>query len=401
MNDAPRPLAGLKVLDFGHTVMGPCAGLLLADLGADVIKVEPVDGDTTRRMPGFASGFFATFSRNKRSLAVDLKRPEGQAVVHRLAAGADVVIENFGPGTFERLGCGYERLNALNPRLIYLALKGYLAGPYEHRGALDEIVQMQSGLAYMTGPPGQPLRAGAPIIDILGAVFGVVGVLAALRERDRTGKGQRVGSALFESAAFLMSPWIAGSAAIKEPMPPMPARKGAWGIYDNFTTADGVAVFIGVTSDGHWTRFCQQFDLAHLGDHPALQSNADRAHARDWLLPQVRDVIGALPVAQVLERAEAAGLPFARVNRPDEILEESQLQAHGGLIETVLSALGGEGVRTLLPGLPLEFGPERNRTELRAQPPRIGEHTIETLGEAGFAAEEIKTLLADKVIKAA
>src|SRR5690349_13120716 len=195
---APRPLSGLKVLDFGHTIMGPCAGLLLADLGADVIKVEPKEGDATRRLPGFAAGFFATYNRNKRSIALDLKRPEGQAAVHRLVAGVDVVLENFAPGTMERLGCGWAELEKSNPRLIYLALKGYLAGPYEQRGALDEVVQMQTGLAYMTGPPGRPLRMGAPIIDILGAVFGIVAVLAALRERDRTGRGQRVGSALFE-----------------------------------------------------------------------------------------------------------------------------------------------------------------------------------------------------------
>ena len=247
------PLAGLKVLEFSHTVMGPTAGLVFADLGADVVKVEPAPrGDHTRGLGGFAAGFFAAFNRNKRSLALDLKRPEGQAAMHRLAATADVVIENYGPGTMERLGCGYEALAKVNPRLVYLALKGYLAGPYEHRPALDEVVQFQVGLAYMTGPPGQPLRAGASIVDILGAVFGVVAVQAALRERETTGKGQRVSSALFESAAFLMASHMAGMAVTGLPAQPMPARRGAWAIYEVFTVADG-ELFIGVTSDQQWT----------------------------------------------------------------------------------------------------------------------------------------------------
>src|SRR5579862_9562137 len=199
MADRPlaTPLVGLKVLEFSHTVMGPTAGLVFAELGADVIKVEPAPkGDHTRGLGGFGAGFFAAFNRNKRSLAIDLKRPEGQAVIHRLVANADIVLENYGPGTMERLGCGYDTLAALNPRLVYLALKGYLAGPYEHRPALDEVVQFQTGLAFMTGPPGQPLRAGASIIDVLGAAFGVIAAQAALRERDVTGRGQRVSSAL-------------------------------------------------------------------------------------------------------------------------------------------------------------------------------------------------------------
>ena len=259
MTTSSKPLAGLKVLDFGHTIMGPCAGVVFADLGADVVKIEPVDGDPTRRLPGFAAGFFATYNRNKRSIAIDLKRPEGQAIVHRLVRDADVVLENFGPGTIERLKCSWEDLRQINPRLVYLSMKGFLKGPYENRGALDEVVQMQSGLAYMTGPPGRPLRAGAPVIDILGGVFGVVAALAALRERDATGIGQKVASSLFESATFMLGALVVGSAVTGGPMPPMPARKNAWGVYDVFTASDGGQVFIGCTSDGHWQRFCETF----------------------------------------------------------------------------------------------------------------------------------------------
>lgn len=397
---APAPLAGLKVLDFGHTIMGPCAGLLLADLGAEVTKVEPIEGDSTRRLPGFAAGFFATFNRNKHSIAVDLKRKEGQAVVRRLAEKADVLLENFGPGTIERLGCGWDDLKDANPRLIYLALKGYLHGPYENRGALDEVVQMQSGLAYMTGPPGRPLRAGAPIIDILGGVFGVVAVLAALRERDRTGKGQRVGSALYETAAFLMAPFAVGSAVTGEPMPPMPARKGAWGIYDVFTGSDGKMIFLGVTSDQHWQRFCEGFDLPHLFGDQRLKTNPMRTDQRDWMLPQLQALMANLTSAEIARRAEAAKLPWAKVGHPSDLMSDPQLLA-GGLIETAKSVLGGGGPTVAVPGLPLEFGDAKSRTALKTQPPRVGEDARTVLQEAGFAQAEIEALLKDGVVKEA
>ncbi|QQS14485.1 MAG: CoA transferase [Rhodospirillales bacterium] len=395
------PLAGLRVLDFGHTIMGPCAGVLFADLGADVVKIEPVDGDPTRRLPGFAGGFFATFNRNKRSVAVDLKKPEGVAVVHRLAAGADIVLENYGHGTIERLGCGWEDLEKVNPRLIYLALKGYLKGPYERRGALDEVVQMQSGLAYMTGPPGQPLRAGASIIDILGAVFGVVAAMAALRERDRTGRGQRVGGALFETAAFLMGSHIAGGAVTGQPMPPFPARKGAWGVYDVFTGADGTQVFVGLTSDGHWARFCATFGLDDLGADPRLRTNALRTTERAWLIPRLREVLGARSAADIVAGCAAADVPYARIGQPADLLDDAQLQVPGGLLATALSALGGGGGAVVgVPGLPVEFGDGRARAALTRQPPRIGEHGREILAEAGYTPAEIDALAAAGVLAA-
>jgi crotonobetainyl-CoA:carnitine CoA-transferase CaiB-like acyl-CoA transferase len=390
MTDA-APLAGLRVLDFGHTIMGPCAGMILADLGADVVKVEPPEGDATRRLPGFGAGFFATFNRNKRSLALDLKRAEGQAALHRLAARADILLENFGPGTMERLGCGYDTLAAINPCLIYLALKGYLAGPYEGRGALDEVVQMQSGLAVMTGPPGRPLRAGASVIDILGAVFGVTGALAALRERERTGRGQRVGSALFESAAFLVGSHIAGSVLTGGPMPPMPARRGTWGIYDVFDSADGVQVFVGVTSDAHWRRFTAAFDLPDLAADARLAGNAGRAAERKWLIPRLADLLRAFPAADIIARCTAADLPHARVGHPLDLLDDPHLLA-AGLLPTVLSPLGAPGEAVGLPALPLEFGAGRARHALLRQPPAIGADTDAVLREAGFAEGEIAAL---------
>ena len=396
------PLSGLKVLELSHTVMGPTAGLILADLGADVVKVEPAPkGDHTRELGGFAAGFFPAFNRNKRSLALDLKSPEGQAALRRLVATTDIVLENYGPGTMERLGSGYDTLREANPRLIYLALKGYLAGPYEHRPALDEVVQFQTGLAYMTGPPGRPLRAGASIIDILGAVFGVVAAQAALRERDQTGKGQRVSSALFESAAFLMSTHMAGIAITGAAMPPMPARKGAWAIYEVFETAGGGQLFIGVTSDQQWSRFVEEFGLQALAADPRLATNVMRNTERAWLIPALKAVIAKLPRAEVERRCEAANVSWAPVAEPKDLFEDAHLLATGGLLDVILSREGGDtGTRTRLPALPIEFGLERHRPGIRRQPPRIGEHNCEVLAEAGFTPVEIAGMAARKVIVA-
>jgi crotonobetainyl-CoA:carnitine CoA-transferase CaiB-like acyl-CoA transferase len=392
MTTSPKPLAGLKVLDFGHTIMGPCAGVLFADLGADVVKIEPVDGDPTRRLPGFAAGFFATYNRNKRSIAVDLKRPEGQAVVHRLVKDTDVVLENFGPGTIERLKCSWEDLRPINPRLVYLSMKGFLKGPYENRGALDEVVQMQSGLAYMTGPPGRPLRAGAPVIDILGGVFGVVATLSALRERDRTGRGQKVASSLFESATFMLGAVMVGSAVTGGPLPPMPARKNAWGVYDVFTAKDGGQAFIGCTSDNHWQRFCDEFEFQEWLTDERLSNNAKRCDAREWMLPKLEERLKLLSLEDILERCDAAKVPYARVGRPDELSSDPHLLANGGLIDTAVSGMGG-GPLVGIPALPVEFGDGRDRLGLERQPPRIGEHTHEILQDAEFSAADIAELI--------
>src|SRR5882762_1581823 len=322
------PLAGLRVLEFSHTIMGPCSGLVLADLGADVVKVEPAPaGDHTRRLPGFAAGFFSGFNRNKRSIALNLKLPEGQATALRLAARADIVLENYGPGTMERLGCGYDALERVNPRLLYLALKGFLAGPYEHRPALDEVVQFQTGLAFMTGPPGEPLRAGASVIDIMGAVFGVVAAQAALREREITGKGQRVSSALFESAAFLMGTHMGGLAATGLPAMPMPARRGAWAIYEVFAAADGGQLFIGVTSDQQWARFTEAFGLRDFAADPRLTTNAMRGQERAWLIPALKEVFAQLPQQEVMRRCERANISWAPVGQPSDLFSDAHLLA--------------------------------------------------------------------------
>jgi crotonobetainyl-CoA:carnitine CoA-transferase CaiB-like acyl-CoA transferase len=401
MTDAKLPLSGVRVLELSHTVMGPTAGLVLADLGADVIKVEPAPkGDHTRGLGGFAAGFFSAFNRNKRGIAIDLKNPEGQAAFHRLAGTADIVLENYGPGTMERLGCGWDVLQTVNPRLIYLALKGYLPGPYAHRPALDEVVQYHVGLAYMTGPPGRPLRAGASIIDILGAVFGVIAVQAALRERDQTGKGQRVSSALFESAAFLMASHMSGIVATGAEMPPMPARRGAWAIYEVFPCTDG-ELFIGVTSDQQWARFVEEFGLQELAADPRLATNVMRVAERAWLIPKLKEVMAPLPKGQVAERLERAQCSWAPVGKPSDLFEDAHLMATGGLIETFISRTGGtDGKAARLPGMPFELG-EGRRPKLRRHAPRMGEHNGEVLAEAGYSAAEIAKMAEAGIIVAA
>ncbi len=393
---ASLPLAGLRILEFTQNIMGPSAGLVLADLGADVVKIEPApDGDATRRLSGFAAGFFGYFNRNKRSLALDLKQEAGLALVRRLAAGADVLVENYAPGTMDRLGCGWDALSRLNPRLVYCALKGFLSGPYEHRPALDEVVQFMGGLAYMTGPKGQPLRAGTSVVDIMGGAFAVIAILAALRRRDETGRGELVKSALFESTVFMMGQHMAGEALTGQEVPPMPVRRGGWGIYQTFKTADDDQVFVGVTSDRHWARFCEVFARPDLFADPRLVTNEQRVEARPWMLPIIAGLMGRFTKAEIMARCEQASIPYAPVARTADLFDDPHLEASRGLVEVELPG----GVRTRLPRLPIEIAGER--PGLYRDAPRIGEHTREILAEAGLSAAEIAVLEKEGVIVAA
>ncbi|MEM8662781.1 MAG: CaiB/BaiF CoA-transferase family protein [Pseudomonadota bacterium] len=388
-----RPLAGVRVLDFGHTVMGPTAGLILADLGADVIKVEPVGrGDPTRGLKGFGTGYFGFFNRNKRSIALDLKQPEGQAVALRLLAGADVLIENFAPGTMDRLGLGESVVRAANPALVYASLKGFLAGPYETRLALDEVVQMMAGLAYMTGPPGQPLRAGASVVDITGGLFAVVGILAALRVRDAGGAAAGVSSALFEACVFLMGQHLAYASQIDEAVPPMPARRSSWAIYDVFRLSGGEAMFVGITTDAHWQRFCAAVGRADLAADATLLTNNQRVAARDRLMPLVAGIFETLDGDAAAALCERARIPFAPIARPEDLFEDPHLAATGGLLETTMP----NGTRTKLPRLPLTL--DGAGFDLRHQPPLLGSATEAVLREAGYEAAQIDALVAAGVI---
>lgn len=393
--DTPRPLTGLRVVEFSHMVMGPTAGLVLGDLGADVIKVEPLpDGDNTRRLTGSGAGFFPMYNRNKRSVGIDIKSKAGYAVARRLIDSADVMIENFRPGGMDKLGLGWESVRRTNPRLVYLSAKGFLPGPYANRTALDEVVQMMAGLAYMTGPPGRPLRAGASVNDVMGGMFGVIGVLAALRQRDATGEGSQVTSGLFETCAFLMGQHMAQYAATGVEAAPMPNRLAAWAVYDVFDCADG-QIFVGVVSDTQWRAFCDSFSLDDLKADPALATNPQRCHARDRFMPRIRALFGGIDQATLSARCAEIGLPFAPIARPVELFDDPHLLASGGLVD--ITVPGGEATAT--PALPISLS--GRRPGLHADVPAAGEHTRQVLESLGYAAADIENMLADGTIGSA
>jgi crotonobetainyl-CoA:carnitine CoA-transferase CaiB-like acyl-CoA transferase len=386
------PLAGLRVLEFTHMVMGPSAGLILADLGADVTRVEPIGGDPTRVLEGSGAGYFAMFNRNKRSICLNLKAPAGVAVARRLVRSADIVVENFRPGTLERLGIGYDVAALDNPRLIYCSAKGFLSGPSENRVALDEVAQMMGGLAYMTGPPGRPLRAGASVIDVTGGMFGVIGILAALERRHRSGLGAHVKCSLFETTAFLVGQHMAQMAVTGRPAAPMPTRVSAWAIYDIFQTADDQQVFVAVVSDAQWRAFCAAFALAEFAADPTLAGNNDRAAQRERILPPIRALFSGLARAQLLDRLETIGVPAAKIARPEDLLDDEQLNSGGGLVNLTLP--DGRPVR--VPALPLELDGER--CALRRDLGRAGADSRAILVEVGMSGEEIDALVQAGVI---
>ncbi len=380
------PLSGIRVIEFTHMVMGPACGLVLGDLGAEVIKVEPVGGDRTRDLTGSGAGFFSTFNRNKKSIALDLTRPEGKEVALKLIAGADVVSENFKQGTMKKLGLDYAGLVKLNERLIYVSHKGFLPGPYENRTALDEVVQMMGGLAYMTGPEGHPLRAGTSVNDIMGGMFGAIGVMAALMQRERTGRGMEVQAALFENSVFLVAQHIMQFARTGKPAAPMPGRISAWAVYDVFTVKDGVQIFLAVVSDTQWLLFCDAFGLAGLKADARLATNNLRVQARGWMLPILRQHLSEFSATELSLVFEQNGLPFAPITRPQDLLDDPHLKATGGLAAITLP----EGTQTRTPLLPLTL--DGLRPGVRLNPPRLGEHSSELLATVGYDDAEISSM---------
>ncbi len=396
LQPAPQPLSGLRVVEFTHMVMGPTCGMVLADMGAEVIKVEPIDGDRTRRLLGAGAGFFPMFNRNKKSIAIDLRRLDGAEVARELAASADVVLENFKPGTMQKYGLDYAALSNANPRLIYVSHKGFLPGPYEHRTALDEVVQMMGGLAYMTGRPGDPLRAGSSVNDIMGGMFGAIGALAALIQRGVTGKGMEVQSALFENNVFLMGQHMLQFAMTGKHPAPMPVRETPWAVYDVFTVKDGEQIFLAAVSDAQWFTFCDALGFPDLKTDPALATNNQRVQVRPTLLNILRERLAHRTANELAALFEKVGLPFAPIRRPEDLYDDPHLNATGGLADLLLpdGDKAGHAVKTTLFPITLQGA----RLGVRMSPPKMGEHTRELLFGIGYSSEKVDALFAQAAV---
>ena len=388
----PQPLKGLRVVEFTHMVMGPTCGMVLADMGAEVIKVEPIDGDRTRHLLGSGAGFFPLFNRNKKSIAINLHHPDGADAARRLAASADIVAENFKPGTMKKYGLDYDALSQVNPRCIYVSHKGFLPGPYDHRTALDEVVQMMGGLAYMTGRPGDPLRAGTSVNDIMGGMFGAIGALGALIQRGITGKGQEVQSALFENNVFLVGQHMLQYAITGQAAAPMPERISAWAVYDVFTVKNGEQIFLAAVSDAQWATFCDALGFADLKADPRYPDNNARVTLRPQLLPLLRERLAHRSAAELATLFEKVGLPFAPIRKPEELYDDEHLLATGGLADITLpdGARAGQTAKTTL----FPFTMDGHRLGVRLQPPTTGQHTSELLQGLGYAAADIERLRA-------
>jgi crotonobetainyl-CoA:carnitine CoA-transferase CaiB-like acyl-CoA transferase len=390
----PLPLYGIRVVEFTHMVMGPTCGMALGDLGAEVIKVEPLTGDSTRRLLGSGAGFYPLFNRNKKSIALDLQSPQGREVVMRLVASADVVSENFKTSTMQKLGLDYATLSHLYPRLIYVSHKGFLPGPYDHRTALDEVVQMMGGLAYMTGRPGDPLRAGSSVNDIMGGLFGAMGAMAALMQREQTGKGQEVQSALFENNIFLVAQHMLQFAVTGKAAAPMPERISPWGIYDVFSVLEGEQIFLAVVGDSQWKIFCEAFGFADWFADPRLTTNNDRVLARDWMVPLLRERLAGHSAKALAAVFEKNGLPFAPITDPQDLFSDPHLIATGGLAPMTLP----DGRETASPLLPITL--DGQRPGLRLNPPKLGEHGRELLAGLGYSAQEVDDLVQAGIVLA-
>ncbi len=373
-------------------VMGPTCGMVLADLGAEVIKVEPVDGDRTRHLLGAGAGFFPMFNRNKKSIALDLRKPEGLEVAIRLASSADVVAQNFKPGVMSKYGLDYAALSRLNERLIYVNHAGFLPGPYEHRTALDEVVQMMGGLAYMTGRPGDPLRAGTSVNDIMGGMFGAIGAMAALMQRAATGRGQEVDSALFENNVFLVGQHMMQYAVTGQPAAPMPDRISSWAVYDVFSVKDGGQIFLAAVSDAQWVTFCDAMGYADLKADPGLATNNERVRARGTLLPELRQRLAQHTAEELSAIFEQHGLPFAPIMRPEQLFDDPHLNATGGLADITLPDGERAGSTARVALMPLRM--DGQRMAVRMDPPKLGQHTAELLAGLGYTADQVQALQA-------
>ncbi|MZR30074.1 CaiB/BaiF CoA transferase family protein [Sneathiella litorea] len=372
------PLDGIRVVEMSHMVMGPACGMILAQLGAEVIKVEPPKGDKTRDLKGMGTAFFPLFNRGKRSLVLDLALEKDREILHKLLDTTDVFIENFKDGLLARQGLEQETMLKRHPTLIIAGHKGFLSGPYQHRPALDEVVQMMSGLAMMTGTRARPLRVGSSVNDIMGGMFGVIGILAALRERDKTAQGKNIRIGLFENSLFSVAQHMVQYEMTGVPSTPMPERTHAWPVYDIFDTSDDQKIFVAVVTDGHWTAFCQTYDLPEFLKDDRLGTATDRIEARSWTIPKVAEKIRKHSMEALSKRLDALSIPFAPINSPEDLFNDPHVQREGGLVHFEDS----DGQTYRAPTLPLELDGEALGEGLHV--PALGADTGDILKELGI-----------------
>lgn len=390
-----KPLEGIRVVEMSHMIMGPSCGMFLGFLGAEVIKVEPPEGDKTRHLSGMGRPMFPLFNRGKKSVQLDLKSESGQAALRKLLATADVFIENFRDQSLARMGADGETLRREFPNLIVASHKGFLRGPYQDRTALDEVVQMMTGLAYMTGPSGRPLRVGSSANDIMGGLFGALSVLAALLERRDTGKGRNLRIGLFENCLLLVAQHMVQFELEGKSPPPMPERDFSWPIYDIFDTADGGQVFVGAVTEGQWTALCRLLGLDELIDDPRLQTRMDQINARDRTVPIVARAIAAHDAGELLRRFEEIGIPYSPIARPADMYENPHVMRPGGLATSRMP----DGSTFRAPSLPFEV--DGTMLTGGGDLPSIGQDTDAVLTGIGLDAASIEAARGKQKARAA
>src|ERR1700694_3684746 len=353
MGTQDLPLSGVRVIEMTHMVMGPTCGMILAQLGAEVIKVEPPAGDKTRSLGGMGTSFFPLFNRGKRSVVLDFAKAADRETMHRLLASADVFLENFRDGQLEKQGLGPEELRRKHPHLIVAGHKGFLSGPYEHRPALDEVVQMMSGLAAMTGTQEKPQRVGSSANDIMGGMFGAIAILAALYQKRgaKGAEGADIRIGLFENCLFLVAQHMVEFEMTGNKPRSMPEREHAWPIYDIFETKGGERIFIGVVTEGHWQSFCREFGMMEFFDDPTLRSTTDRILARSRIIPRAAEIIKGWDARELSAALDRLNICFSPINRPEDLFSDPHVLRAGGLVNNT----NADGAAFRVPALPIEW----------------------------------------------
>lgn len=390
-----RPLSDVTVLELGHIIAGPFCTLLLADLGADVIKVEhPGGGDIVRDSSPIGNSSFNYVNRDKRSITLNLKSDRGAAVFRELLSEADVLVENFRPGTAERLGVGYDDLREDFPTLVYCSIKGFNEGPYESFPALDPVAEALSGLMSVTGHADQPpVRSGTSVADMTASLYGAIAVLGALRQREQTGEGQKVTAPLFESTVALMGYWLSYTQAYDQIPEPLGAGHPNWAPYDVFRTSDDGWVFIGPSGQRQWVALCEALDL-DLHEDDRFATLDDRRTNIDALTAELTEALGAHDEETVVERLREAGVPVAPVNDTRDVCADPHLAATDALVEVTTTE--GEERRVRIPRFPVQATGFDHVDS--TDPPALGEHTEGVLSSLGYSADELASLREDGVI---